>query len=247
MTLDVLYIVREGDSNDELRFSLRSLANLPHARVAVAGYCPSWLSADVLRIPRPQPEATKYHRAKATLAAGLAFPDLSPDVILMNDDFYVCAPVASVPVVHRGPITDVLVEYRGVSSTYTAGMRATRSRLRELGHPNPLSYELHLPLVVNRARLAAILSAPWYTPFLQERSLYGNLEGLGGSRVGDVKVEEGRRHPPPSVDPALPFLSSADRSFPFVAPLLHSLFPARSPYERRSSFPGSVPAHCISA
>jgi hypothetical protein len=41
---DVVYVVRPGNRNEELRYSLRSIAaHLPHRRVWLAGFCPSWV------------------------------------------------------------------------------------------------------------------------------------------------------------------------------------------------------------
>ncbi len=45
---DVVYVVRPGDKNEELRYSIRSvIANLPHRKVWIAGYKPTWLSDDL--------------------------------------------------------------------------------------------------------------------------------------------------------------------------------------------------------
>ena len=42
--MDAVYYVRPGDRNDELRYSLRSLANLPHDRVWIVGHTPPWVT-----------------------------------------------------------------------------------------------------------------------------------------------------------------------------------------------------------
>ena len=58
--MDILYIIGNGCSkcNDlELRCSLRSIAEYGKniSRVFVAGYCPEWLSDDVVKVPFEQP------------------------------------------------------------------------------------------------------------------------------------------------------------------------------------------------
>lgn len=242
---DVLYYVREGDSNDELRYSLRSLRNLTHGRVWIAGFAPSWLSDEVGVIPRAQTERDKHTRAKKNLLAGLEHPEVSAQVYLFNDDFYVMAPVLAVPIVHLGPVSHVLAtRYAGVNSKYVMGMKATRRRLASLGLGEPLCYEAHMPMLVDRARLAAIMQEEWYAPIVQERTLYGNLMGLGGRSVPDVKVY-GPPLPDPPFEERLPFLSSSDSSFRLVAPVLAARFRSRSPYERRSVVAGSLPARFI--
>ncbi|MFF3129757.1 hypothetical protein ACFVRD_48125 [Streptomyces sp. NPDC057908] len=51
---DIVYVVRPWNQNEQLRYSLRTLANLPHRRVWIAGYCPTWVGPDVGRIPVAQ-------------------------------------------------------------------------------------------------------------------------------------------------------------------------------------------------
>jgi hypothetical protein len=242
---DVLFYVRAGESNDELRFSLRSLRHLPHGRVWIAGHAPSWISDEVGVIPREQNERDKHTRAKWNLLAGLEAPGLSPSVYLFNDDFYVMAPVLDVPIVHLGLISQVLAtRYQGVNSRYVMGMRSTRRRLIALGLGEPLCYETHTPMLVVRARLAALMREPWYAPLIQERSMYGNLEALGGREVADTKVY-GAPVPDPLWNERMPFLSSSDSTFRLVAPALGRIFRDRSPYERRSVIAGSLPSRRI--
>ncbi len=58
--MDILYIIGEGCSkcdNQELRYSLRSIERYGNgvSRVFVVGYCPEWLSDEVVKIPYEQP------------------------------------------------------------------------------------------------------------------------------------------------------------------------------------------------
>lgn len=41
--MDILYLCRPGE-NLELRYSLRSLRNVPHGRVWIFGDCPDWVT-----------------------------------------------------------------------------------------------------------------------------------------------------------------------------------------------------------
>ena len=72
MTPDIVYVVRPGERNEELRYSLRSLSNLPHGRVWIAGYMPKWVTG-VEHIPSPAKPGSHVH-AKANLRAACQHP-----------------------------------------------------------------------------------------------------------------------------------------------------------------------------
>lgn len=67
-------------------------------------------------------------------------------------------------------------------------MRETRDLLVQLGHDDPLSYELHVPLPVDKAGMLTALDLGRHLDVVHKRSLYGNLARLGGERSEDVKV-----------------------------------------------------------
>lgn len=229
MLPDVVYVVRPGDHNQHLRYSLRSLEHLPHGRVWIAGYCPSW-AVGVGRIPVEQ-TGSKYRNSTANLRAALEHPDVSDRFVLFNDDFFVMEPVNELPVLHRGPIRcveDYYVARR--SGAYLRGMRETRGLLESIGYDEPLSYELHVPMLVDKAGMLAALDTGRHLDVLHKRSLYGNLAGLGGAETTDVKV----MHRGPRFDRTLPFLSTMPDSFAngAVGQLIRKTFSRPSPYER---------------
>ena len=53
LEMDIVYVVRPGDENEALRYSLRSLANIPHRTVWIAGYRPKWCYG-IVYVPRDQ-------------------------------------------------------------------------------------------------------------------------------------------------------------------------------------------------
>jgi len=233
--MDVVYLCREGE-NEELRYSLRSLRNLPHGRVWIFGGAPEWIRGAEL-VPTDQHD-TKYRVTTRAMRAACEHPDVSDPFALFNDDFYVMRPVAEVPVLHRGPVAAVLAYYErrwGGRSRYSVGMRETAVLLRSLGFDDPLSYELHLPLPIHKAAMLEALDAGEASGItvLHKRTLYGNLARLGGERASDCKIvspRDGRiagRH----VAGASTWLSSSDASFDGLAPLLAHRFPRPSPFE----------------
>jgi hypothetical protein len=230
--MDIVYVVRHAEDNEELRYSLRSLANLPHDRVWIAGYKPTWVSG-VGEIPTVQ-SGSKWENSTGNLLAACLHPDVSERFVLFNDDFFVMHPIDAVPVLHRGPVSEVAAAYaRNGESHYLTGMLETAALLRRLGHPDPLSYELHVPMTLDKARCAEVLGIPGQMGMrlrvLHKRTLYGNVEAVGGAETHDVKVP----YPASEWSPEWTFLSTHESTFTAgtVGGYIRSRFPDPSPYE----------------
>jgi hypothetical protein len=226
---DIVYVVRPGEQNEELRYSLRSLINLPHGRVWVAGFCPWWvIDVGVIRV------ATRpggHQSAKANLRAACEHPDVSEQFVYFNDDFFVMQPLERMPILHRGLIDEAIRQ--GMRSWYTRAMRATRDLLVERGISDPLCYELHAPTLVTKQGMLEALDLCHY-PMVQERSMYANLQRIGGMEARNFKVyrgDYGWR--------SWPFLSTNDSSFGRhpVGEYVRGAFDTPSPYERATPVP----------
>ncbi|MFC4060250.1 hypothetical protein ACFOWE_18250 [Planomonospora corallina] len=229
---DLVVPVREGAVNEQLRYALRSwAAHLPHARVWIVGHRPPW-AAGVGHIPTEQ-TGTKYANTTAAVRAACEHPDVAEEFLLANDDMFVMDAVAGMPVLHRGLVDEVEPYYaaRG-SDAYLRGMRETRELLAELGHEDPLSYELHVPLPATKTGMLAALDAGRHLNVVHKRTLFGNLANLGGRRIADVKVmHRGPRFPRDS-----PFLSTMPDSFAHgqVGAYIRRRFPRPCRYEVRT-------------
>lgn len=226
---DIVYVVRPGEHNQQLRYSLRSVAaHLPHGRVWIAGYCPRW-ARDVGAIPVPK-RATKYASSTANLRAAAEHPEVAEEFLYFNDDFFIMKPLAAAPVLHRGPVARVEAYYatRG-RGQYLRGLRDTRALLAQLGHPNPLSYELHVPMPMSKARLLETLDTGAHLPVLHKRTLYGAMHSVGGQQIPDPKIlTRGPRFPR-----STPFLSTMPDTFTHgaVGAFVRARFPTPGPYE----------------
>ncbi|MCF3960612.1 hypothetical protein [Streptomyces fuscigenes] len=230
--VDIVCPVREGTANEALRYALRSwAANLPHRRVWLVGYRPPWAGGTEF-IPTHQAGQTKYRNTTAAMRAVCEHPDVSDTFLWANDDFFVMRPVeGGMPVYHRGPVREVEAYYatRG-NGAYLRGLRETRDLLVELGHKEPLSYELHVPLPVTKRGMLAVLEIGRHLDVLHKRTAYGMLAGIGGTRMRDVKILH--RRPVPTSGT---FLSTMPDSFRngHVGQFIRSSFRQPGPYETR--------------
>lgn len=226
--MDVVYPIRPGDDNEELRFSLRSLcANFPHARVWFIGHLPSWVQG-VNHVPgniHSRYEANGY----GNLQIAAHTEDISEWFVIFNDDFYVTEPVAELETLYHCTL-DYHINMPRVQQNkgwFLAQLESTRDKLAPYNIAEPLSYELHIPMAVNKQKFGEILDRyasdlPSNVP--QCRSLYGNILGIGGRKVYDVKF-----HGPAEI--RKPFHSTEDSSFAYFRERLEAMFPDPCRYE----------------
>lgn len=221
--MDVVYLVRQGE-NPELRMSLRSLRNYRNLdRVWIFGGCPEWVT-NVNHVATPQ-DGNKHHNTNWAMRAACQHPGVSDPFVYMNDDMYFMEAIDAIPTLNRGTIAATIAWYHRagvVHSRYVRGMRNTLRYLKHHGFDNPLSFELHTPMVIRKKTMLAALDRGPY----QRRTVYGALAGLTGDTVPDPKVTK-----PGQPIPEGPFLSTMDDTFPYVRPFLEAAFPDPSPYE----------------
>lgn len=217
--LDVVYVCEATERNEELRHSLRSLVNLPHGRVWLVGYKPRW-ARNVEYIPTSQ-RSSKHINTWRNWQAIAAAPELPDQFVLFNDDFYITRPIETVPGLHRGLLADSIELYRQKRLAQTlARATATQGMLRRAGRDGELySYELHAPMMIDRAALAEAVA--WVehnhrgaVTQISKRTLYGNWARAGGVGVRDVKVQRADAGLP---DTDLPFLSTSPLSWQGLA------------------------------
>ena len=227
--MDVVYICRDGE-NEELRYSLRSLGNLPHENVWLIGGAPNWYKGQRVKVRQ---DRNKYESARRNLNAIVECQRISDNFVLMNDDFFILEPVEKIEYMYSRPFSEFLAHYRSWAgnNVRTKIMADTLETLLSLGIEQPLDYELHVPMVFNKRKLAKVL------PYgVAVRSLYGNIYQVGGVKTKDVKYHEYRSGGPEAYDidnRTSPFLSSSDRTFRIVHNrILKRLFTQPSPYEQ---------------
>jgi hypothetical protein len=228
---DIVYVVRPGDRNEELRHSLRSLQNVPHGEVFLAGHSPEWVQGTTHIQVKGYWD--KYRSSTLNLEAACRSPYPSDPFWLMNDDFFVMKRMDAFPIFHRGPVTDVIPYYVDTypNSPYLRGMQKTLELMGEAGFKYPLSYELHIPLLIHKAGMLEAISRGKNIRAFHKRTYYGNLQKLGGTYSDDVKVREGMLRDYRTWD----LLSTSDAIFDThaVGAYIRETFPDPCPYERK--------------
>lgn len=224
--MKAVYVCR-GGANEELRYSLRSVErNLPCVDdVVIYGGKPRWC---VAKLVTQTVGATKYAKAYHNLRLACMDESMDDSFVLMNDDFYVMEPTERVEYAHRGSLLKLVEWYESEhpKAVYTANTRRTYDFLVGIGIKDPVSYELHIPMVFEKDKLLEVLDMISGDMGLQYRTIYGNLCDVGGEYTEDVKVyakgdeiPEGR------------YLSSWDPAFETVRRHLHGVFPEPSIWE----------------
>ena len=229
--MNFVYICKDGE-NEELRYSIRSVVkNTNNPKIWVVGGKPDWYIGNHISVLQNQ---HKYQNALNNLKAACASEEIPEDFILMNDDFYITNKINEVKIYNNGLLEDQINQYHnlGLRSTYLHRLGKTYAYLQKRNMPNPISYEIHVPMPMEKSKLITILEENYSTLW---RSKYGNTFNIGGETVKDVKVHRGGALIALSYNQdneQIPYLSSADSSFMFLLDYLTTNFSEKSIYEQ---------------
>lgn len=223
--MDVVIPYRRNRS-DELVYALRSLKNIRHSKVFIIGDRPDFISDKVIHIRYRQTSDI----AKNTLNIinlAVETTKVSEEFIWLHDDTYFMQPIRNIPILHRGTYDEVLEKYKKRRFNYYVQRQIrTNARLKSLGIENPLCYELHVPVVINKSKWRKV--SEHIVPQFNKISMYANLNNLGGTKTKDVKVRQ------KDWIPMGAFASSYERTFGTnsLGKKVRELFSERSIYEK---------------
>lgn len=193
VNMDIVYLVKKTLLNEELRYSLRSLVNLPHNKVFIIGDCPEFINEEkVYYIPNNKLNS-RYETTTNHLKFACNCNELSNNFILMNDDFFILNPINEQDLnLNRGLLKNQVSFYHKNHRPLTNYDRLVENSFKELknqGFENPISYELHTPMILNKNNFLSIL------PKLNneslhccKRSVYGNYFIKNSNTIKDVKI-----------------------------------------------------------
>lgn len=233
--MDIVYVVRDGEKNESLKYSLRSLKNIPHDDVYIIGHKPAWVK-NVKHINRVQRGRNKFQNISRNMWLATKTESISDDFIYFDDDYFVMREIDEVYPHHRGDIQLMINfnEEQG-SRIYVKGYTDTRDRLMALGFTRPVSYELHIPMIFNKEKLRHILELDDQHAINAEifhvRSFYGNYYHVGGQHMNDCKVKHSSQNRLDWVMGKRYLSSAGDAPSGFLLQHLKELFPEKSQYE----------------
>lgn len=194
--LTLAYVVRPGEHNERLRYSLRSIAaHLPYAHVVVIGHKPSWVRG-VEHVYVLQPHG---HRSNVPgLIRHFVEAKVADEWVLMNDDFFAMKPDPCIENVYSTTLEQLAYKPGWRSGWYKRARDVTARLLEHRGVVDPMSYDrVHRPMAMNNEILVSLLAEAGEKDILV-RSLYGNLVP-GGQPGPDAKVR-GFTAPVPDTD-----------------------------------------------
>ena len=221
---DIVYLLRSDIVNtDELRYSMRTLDNLPHGKVWTAGGVPKGLKPDRALEIR-QLGTTKWQRSTYALKQACKVKELSQEFYLFNDDFFILQPTDRIPAIYNGTLED-RIKSLGVS-LYSTQLKQTAQELKHRGLTT-YSYAVHIPMLIDKDKALEVLNV--FDGYYMFRSLYGNYWQIGGEDMADVKIH--KQHELPGEDAR--YVSTADMSFKYgeVGRYIRQTFSRPSRYE----------------
>lgn len=232
MTAAVYVVGGSNRTHEELRFSLRSLVNVPAIdEVWILGHVPDWVQGvrEVRTVPLPE----KFANQRQSMEAFLAHPDTPAEFYLFNEDHYIVEPVGGpLPAFHLG---DGLAYIEGVWRPKNTWCRAVRNTVEWLNDRfgRVLGYETHTPLLFDRDALADVLAEYPSDRSLTLGSLYP-AAGCGGEGVNAGNAKVGADDSlSVKLSQDMPFLSGNQASFDgALGVFLKEAFPEPSKFER---------------
>lgn len=198
--MDLVYIVKYGDKNDDLKYSLRSVARfVPHDKIWIVGYKPSWVQ-NVGYIHVKQSE-NKWKNSVNNIIAACNCPDISEDFVLMNDDFFAIKPIEDLETslnASLGLLNDTVMKYKKKThlSPWQKAFREVKDLLSRMKIKEPYyDYEAHIPMIINKNKYLNVMNMPEVRNFmktrkvLHKRTLYKNIDKINPKILKkDVKL-----------------------------------------------------------
>lgn len=228
--------VRPGDSNEELRYAMRSWeTNLildGDLRLMTVGYKPSWLAPDHHVDGNHYSSMPLAVFDNVRLGAEHAVALGEGEVVYMNDDFFCLDPVGCLLPVKRNMSLDEQIARQGGNrgSWWPRSLALTASWLADQGFPHPDSYEVHRPLPADAQAMLSALDK-WDGGMVgmvpQWRTIYGVLNRIEAYPVRDAKLTGTRQ-----AVMGTPWVSTSDLSWRRYAKPIGDRFQKPSRWER---------------
>lgn len=239
--IDLVYILKEGASNwedNEIRYSLRSAEKyLKIRKVFIVGYKPEFLN-NIIHIPCRDDYREKHKNATQKIIMAALDKRVGDKFALMNDDFFITKQLDNIPYYYDGKIINYLDNNQ---QNETAVYWKTMKRTMEALNKEALNYELHCPIVFEKAKIKELIDRfdLWRVLKFQSsggyliRSLYGNYFKVGGKEIKDNKFYWGKMRERGDFNKNNIFFSVENKIIKteIIQFMLNVLYPNKSKYE----------------
>lgn len=245
--MDLVYIVKNSEVNEDLRYSLRSVAKfVPHDKIWIVGYKPSWVQ-NVEYLPIPQNLGSKWKNSVNNIIKACECEDISENFVLMNDDFFAIKPIENLEESINLSLENLMnsvEKYKKSKSNWMKAFKYVEELLKKLNIKEPyFNFESHTPLLINKQKYLEIMNLPEVLKFrktnkvLHKRSLYKNIIKPINQKIlsHDVKLRQDKDDTYERIK-ICDWLSVYDNQvgnykFRDLNNLLHNLFPTPCQYE----------------
>lgn len=203
---DLVYILKESDSNPDLKYSLRSIDKFCTFRnIWLVGYKPNWVQN--VNFLKTEQTGTKWQNAMINMLAACNCEDISENFVLMNDDFFALSAIRNWKKalnVSLGTLEKQVIIYasRKNKSKWQYGFEYAVDLLNKCNCKRHINYETHLPIIFNRHKFIEMCEIPEIQAFMRtnkvmhRRSIYKNLypdiDLPEPTKIRDVKISIGR-------------------------------------------------------
>lgn len=197
--MDLVYIVKKGDRNEDLRYSLRSIAKfVPHDNIWIIGYKPSWVT-NVRYIPVEQKQ-DKWKNSVNNIIEACKCKNISENFVLMNDDFFAIKEINDLTKslnLCMNVLDARIQRYKHSSRHWDMGFKHLKDLLKNLKIQEPYyDFELHIPFIINKEEYLQVMNLSKVQQFmrtskvLHKRSLYRNIfkHETPAMLLNDVKI-----------------------------------------------------------
>lgn len=222
---DIVYFVKESKTNEELRYSLRSLKNFPHRKVWFYGGCPEGLKPDY-HVYVEQDQVNKWLNINKSIKEAVHEPDITDNFWLFNDDFFIMKPVKKPCNYYDGELYKRIVTLEDKFkkfTKYSLQLRKICDDLISMGC-GVRNFCIHVPMLVNKEKAIELFNIEDAHMF---RSLYGNYHNIEAKQLSDYKISNQHLKWKDST-----YLSTTEDSFAGeVGKQIRELFPDKCEYE----------------
>ena len=188
MKYPAVYSYKKTDTR-ELELSILTLQNIKewNGKIYIVGDDPDcFLPAYYEHIPIAHSWGKESNcRSNDEICAYQTAAEIVGDFIMMADDIFILKPWSLAR--HNNGLIDDYVTKRNIRDSYMLQLKSTSKWLKSQGKPT-LSYELHIPFLVEAEKLLEIISIiPRVRDGVFIRSAYGNWFNEPSTPLGDTK------------------------------------------------------------